>query len=251
MSEDFKLSRPVESITDAAQFLYGAFYRAGLNLNPDLGFLKADNTSAFDKLSDRMAQFAQMRLIEAEKFFEESDSDIWEACTEMSIYITTHAYCHALFSETNTAMKSDDWLEYVRTYHDEAFMSRSIHMLAEETKETKELRRKAFILDTISQLHSMHPICAEQMPTAWNLGNGQKAAFLCTPLLPTGWESIVDEHMKTMGGIRAGEFSLPQDISAEEREKIVQDVVNEVNNEYGLDPDDPDFDDDPTRGLNW
>lgn len=251
MTDDYTLDKPIETIMEAGQFLHGAFYSAGLNLNPDMGFLKGNNKSAFKKLSDEMAQLAQMRLVECERFFREYDMDMWEACTEMGIYITTHAYCNALFNEGNSAMKSDEWLESVRTYHDEGFTGRGINMLAEETEERKKVRRSAFLFDTLADLHGKHPLCAEQMPAAWDLGNGQKAAFLCTPLLPTGWEAVVDEHMRIMGGIQADQFALPQDISAEERAKIVQDKVDEVNTEYGADPDDPDFDDDPTRGLEW
>ena len=252
MSDDFTMDSPIENLTEAVQFLHGAFYNVELNLNPDLGFLKANNKSAFKKIGDKTAQLAQMRLVECEGFFKENNLDMWEACTEMSIYITTHAYCNALFSDGGQDnLRSDEWLEYVRTYHDEGFTGRGITMLTEESPEHTQLRRSAFLFDTISELHSRHPICARQLPNAWDLGNGQKAAFLCTPLLPTGWQEKVDEHMRTMGGTQAEEFSISPNMSAEERQTFIQEKVDEVGRKWGADPDDPDFDDDPTNGIDW
>ena len=251
MSDDFTMDATIGNLMEAVQFLHGAFYSAELNLNPDLGFLKANNKSAFKKIGDKTAQLAQMRLVECEGFFKENNLDMWEACTEMSIFITTHAYCNALFSEGNSAMKSDEWLEYVRTYHDEGFTGRGITMLAEETSENRDLRRSSFLFDTISRLHSKHPICASQLPDAWDLGNGQKAAFLCSPLLPTGWDAMIDEHMRIMGGMQAEEFSLSPNMSAEERQTYIQEKVDEVGRIWGADPEDPDFDDDPSRGIEW
>ncbi len=251
MSDDFNMDATIGNLMEAAQFLHGAFYSAELNLNPDLGFLKANNKSAFKRLNDKTAQLAQARLVECEKFFKENNLDMWEACTEMSIYITTHAYCNALFGEGQSSLKSDEWLEYVRTYHDEGFTGRGITMLAEETSENRDLRRSSFLFDTISRLHSKHPICASQLPNAWDLGNGQKAAFLCSPLLPTGWQAMIDEHMRTMGGMQAEEFSLSPNMSAEERQTYIQEKVDEVGRIWGADPEDPDFDDDPSRGIEW
>jgi len=249
-SDDFEMTAPIEDLTDATQFLHGAFYHVGLNFNPDMGFLKANNKSAFKQLSDRVAQLAQSRLVEAERIFKESSLDMWECCTEMSIYITTHAYCKAQFAVGST-MESDEWLEHVRTFHDEGFTARKITFLEEESPANTELRRSAFLFDTISTLHSKHPLCVEQMPAAWDLGNGQKAAFICSPLLPTGWSAVIDEHMRTMGGMKADEFALPQNISAEERATIISEKIDEVNSAWGADPDDDDYDDDPSKGIEW
>ena len=131
--------KQLRTLNDAMEFIHGTFYYAGLNLNPDLGFLKADNTSAFPKLTDEGAQKSQAYLVQAEEILRKENMDIWEVCMEMSIYITTHAWAQAALLGTN--LESAEWLEHLRTKHDgHAEMRIMAWPIEDETKEDREFR---------------------------------------------------------------------------------------------------------------
>lgn len=240
--------KQLRTLNDAMEFIHGTFYYAGLNLNPDLGFLKADNTSAFPKLTDKGAQKSQAYLVQAEEILRKENMDIWEVCMEMSIYITTHAWAEA--SLAGSKLESAEWLEYLRTKHDGiAEMRIMAWPIEEETKEDREFRRASFLFDTIETSHRMHPAIAQSVPNSWDLGNGQRASFLCVSLLPPNWQEQIDEAMRKMGGRQAGDDA-KFELSLQDGAEQFQGIVDEITQEYG-EQDIDNFDDDPTKGMDW
>lgn len=254
--DENRMSRPLECISDAVNFLYGTFYDAHCNLNPELGFLKADNTSAFSHLSDNLAQIAQQRLVEAEDFCKQMNIDIWELCMEFSIVSSTIAHCNALFKEGH-GLQSDEFMQYLHSVHG----AKDAHMIAnvctypldEESEEWRRKRRATFIVTTIQHLHRHHPFVAQNLPDTWSPdGGAHQAVILCHDLMPIGYDRHLDTAMRDMDGKESGTFALNLNPDANNAQNV-QDVVDRVNDEFGIniDPNDPDYDDDPTKGMDW
>lgn len=239
MSKDLTkaLKRPVKDASEAIQFLKDTFYVANLNLNPDLGFVKANNKSAFKKLTDEQAQLAQMRLVECEKWLRKLDADIWEICIEFSI-VTAHIWDTAM--SVGHGLKTEEWLDILHTVHENQLSVNGIPMLAEESAEVTQRRRSQFVMDSISRLHSKHPEM-KGAPTEVPM-NGAKAVLICTSILPNGFEEKLNEFVQHLGGYSTKQFDTKRSDIAQEAKKALDDAVMEF---------DEDYDDDPTRGMEW
>ena len=249
---DDNMRKPITDLGQAGNFLHETFYHAGFNLNPELGFLKPNNESAFSGVSDILAQRAQQRLGECIDLFKQENIDIWEVCMELSIYVTTKDYCEAVFPEGHL-LHSAQWLEYLNKRHETGMNVNAVRIpLGEESEGNREERRSHFVINTIQQMHAEHPYVASTIPQTWQVGTGKQAAFFCTALLPVGWVEVLDAASKHIGGFKLGDLTYDADISAQEVEDIMQSKVDEINRNHGDadDPDDDDNDDDPLKG-NW
>jgi len=239
MSKDLTkaLKRPVKDASDAIQFLRDTFYVANLNLNPELGFVKANNKSAFKKLTDEQAQLARMRLVECERELRKLDADIWEICTEFSI-VTAHIWDTSM--SVGQGLKTKEWLDILHTVHENQLSVNGIPMLAEESAEVTQRRRSQFIMDSISRLHSKHPEM-RGAPTEVPM-NGAKAVLICTSILPNGFEEKIESLVQHLGGYASKHFDTKRKDIAQEATKALDEAVMEY---------DENWDDDPTRGMNW
>lgn len=239
MSKDLTkaLSRPVKNANDAIQFLRDTFYVANLNLNPDLGFVKANNKSAFKRLTDEQAQLAQMRLVECERELRKLDADIWEICTDFSI-VTAHIWDTSM--SIGDGLKTQEWLEILHNVHESHLSVNGIPMLAEESAEVTQRRRSQFVMDSISRLHSKHPEM-QGAPTEVPM-NGAKAVLICTSLLPNGFDKKLDEVIQHLGGYSTKQFDTKRGDIAQQARKALDEAVMEF---------DADYDDDPTKGMEW
>ena len=239
MSKDLTkaLSRPINDASEAVQFLRDTFYVANLNLNPDLGFVKANNKSAFKKLTDEQAQLAQMRLVEAERFLREYDADIWEVCMDFSL-VTAHMYNSAL--KAGKGLHTPEWLQILEQVHDDDVGVNQILMFKEESVERRKRRRSQFLMDAISRLHSKHPEL-QGAPMAVPL-NGAKAVLICLSLLPEGAEKMIENACADLSGYQTDEIAFDRNTIKEEAAKALDNAVMKNN---------LDWDDDPSKGMSW
>ena len=160
--DETRMSRPLEDISDAISFLHGTFYDAVCNLNPDLGFLKANGESAFPHISNALAQIAQQRLVEAEDFCKQQNIDIWEICANFSMVSSTISHCELLFQRGH-GLESDEFMTALRKLHHDEEGSASIsanvctYPLDEESEVWRNKRRSAFIICELQKIHRLHP----------------------------------------------------------------------------------------------
>ena len=239
MSAD-NIKRTVDNPSEALEFLKQTFYDAQLILNPDLGFLKADNTSAFANVHDEVAQHAQARLVECEEILGALKIDLWEVCMEFHIFKTHLDYAQAMVG--NSQLFTEEWVDALRNFHANDFEGRCVPTLGSESEEEKELRRKAHIFTLITKAHGLHPSLAHTKTRIQF--EDREALLICESLLPHGWTGRIDEMMREVHG---GADDFHHDRFTSRFEDIPDTVKNEIDNAL-LDM--GDFDDE-TPMSNW
>ncbi len=242
MSEaDDAMSKKIETPSDAVGFLYQTFFDAGLILNPDLGFLKADNTSAFSNISDILAQLAQARLVECEQILHKMDIDLWEVCIEFHI-VKAHLDM-AEGCKGNNGMFTQEWEDILRNWGNGQVTGRRVEMMLEESEGDKDFRRKNHLFTIISKVHGKHP-ALNGIPTHTTHENTE-AMLICESILPHGWLSRVNELMQELHGaedeFNTKRFSAEMNQIPETVKDTLDDTILSMN----------DYDDDPTRGMEW
>ena len=235
------MKKPIKNASDAVGFLYQTYFDAHLILNPDLGFLKADNTSAFSKLDNYTAQLAQARLIECEEILTKAEVDAWEICMEFHI-VKAHLD-FAQHQNGSSDLFTDEWVDVLRKWGDDGYGGRSISMLAEESEEHREERRNAIMFNLISKVHAKHP-ALKGAPTHHRTGT-REALLICESILPHGWIGRINELMRNAHGndpkFHHETFQSSLDEIPENVRKNIDDTLLELG----------DYDDDPTKGMEW
>lgn len=236
MSAD-NIKKTVDNPSEALEFLKQTFYDAQLILNPDLGFLKADNTSAFPSVPDAMAQHAQARLVECEAMLGAVNIDLWEVCMEFHVFKTHLDYAQAMVG--NSKLFSEEWVDVLRNFHAEQFEGRCVPTLGSESEEEKEFRRKAHIFTLITKAHGLHPSLTHTQ-TRMQFDD-REALLICESLLPHGWTGRINEMIQEIHG----DNDFHQTHFSADYADIPDTVQNEIDNallEFG------DYDDETPMG---
>lgn len=210
------MDKKIENASEALEFLKQTFYDANLILNPDLGFLKADNSSAFDNIHDEVAQFAQLRLVECEEILSEMSIDLWEICMEFHIFKTHLDYAQAFIGHSK--LFTEEWVAILRNYHDEQFEGRYVSNMSAESEEEREYRRKSHAFTLITKLHGLHPSLAHTQ-THMQFEN-KEALLICESLLPQGWTERISEVMQEVHGANDFQTSVFQSSFDDIPEKV-------------------------------
>lgn len=233
------LDKAITEPSGAIEFLRQTFYDAHLNLNPDMGFLKPNNKSAFALISDEMAQHAQARLVECERILgRDLGIDLWEICMEFAIFKSHLDFARQMLG--SCAMLNQEWIDVLLNYHSKELDCRA-HNTLEERADQRMTRRTSHMFNTIMKAHSLHPALRDTT-THIELG-AQEALLICETLLPTNWDKILKESIESVDGSVAGKFSS----SIEDIPSVATEVLDDaIMNGSGFD-----WDDDPTKGMEW
>lgn len=230
------LDQKINDTSEALQFLHQTVNVAGLNLNPELGFLKADNTSAFQRITDEHAQYAQMRLVECTELLSAENVDIWEVSMMLSIHDTLTEFVRAHIEAGRTSkVFNEEYLANLDAYLEGEGLAVRQHDLENETDAHKEMRRAEFVMHKIHELQSLNPALDLHAQES----NGYMAMVFCADLFPPGWAKILDNYMATMQAEATGTFSCDASDIAE----VAKDKLDNALIDMG------DYDDDPTEGL--
>ncbi len=221
MSNDY-----IKNPSDALGFLASVAQDDGLFLDTDKGFLKADNTSAFAKLTDNGAQNAQKALDEAVEMLADMDVDAWEVCTWLAMREATLRHCR---KKTHSLM-TVEFIEALSNQGDSYTANQMRIPLNEETAQMRTERRATFVMDSLQKLQGMNEALAQREVEEVQ---GYNVFLIAADLFPPTIHRLAEWACAQLRGTSGGSHhSALEDLTSEKVRQLAADAIMENDLEY-------------------
>jgi hypothetical protein len=231
----------MKEVVNEAVDLFMFFLENRMVVNPDLGVLKSDGTSAFKALSDENAQKMQECIdICVTILKEDYEIDAYEIAMWLTVHMGIGRHVQLRLDGDGgeeSRYFNREYIERIRSNMFDNFGVNVIKDYANESAQTRSERRASYMIKLISEVQNLHPIFDDSEQTSASSG-GFTAIALVTDLTPLGWSDIVTKAVtKDLGGAYTGQIeSAPEDM---------KDEVVSCLDDYLLKT--GDYDDDPTK----
>ena len=219
-------NRYVKTPSDALGFFASLAQDDGLFLDTDKGFLKADNTSAFAKLTDKAAQNAQTALVEAVDMLAKENVDAWEVCTWLAMREATLRHCR---KKTHSLM-TVEFIEALSNQGDSYTANQCRIPLDEETAQLRTERRATFVMDSLQTLQGMNEALAQREVEEVQ---GYNVFVIAADLFPPLVHRLAEWACAHLRGTSGGKHhSSLEDLTSEKVRQLAADAIMENDLDY-------------------
>lgn len=221
MSNDY-----IKNPSDALGFFASIAQEDGLFLDTDKGFLKADNTSAFAKLTDNGAQRAQIVLVEAVDLLAEMDVDAWEICTWLAMREATLRHCR----KKTHSLHTPQFIEALSNQGDSYNANQLQIPLNEESAQRRTERRATFVMDSVQKLQRMNDALAQREVEEVQ---GYNVFLVAADLYPPVIQRLLDWACAQLQGTTGGQHHASlEELTSEKVRQLAADAIIENDLDY-------------------